>query len=86
MRALLNDRASPPPSAPQKKAEQRAAKLALRILEAEEKGLTAPAAEIAKSTTTRRSSDSPGFQKGACVARCCSSFGVASPDLRTFNV
>ncbi len=44
MRALLNDRVFPSAiGANKKKAEQRAAKLALRILEAEEKGLAAPA-------------------------------------------
>jgi ribonuclease-3 len=50
MRALLNGRVFPSAiGANKKKAEQRAAKLALRILEAEEKGLAAPAADTAET-------------------------------------
>ena len=50
MRALLNGRPFPSAiGANKKKAEQRAAKLALRILEAEEKGLAAPAPETSES-------------------------------------
>jgi ribonuclease-3 len=50
MRALLNARVFPSAiGANKKKAEQRAAKLALRILEAEEKGLAAPAPDASES-------------------------------------